>query len=133
MRQTDPDTPLYSIGVVERLTGLTARQIRYYEEVGLLEPARSPGNHRIYSPREVDLLLSIKSLTNQGFNLEGVRVILQQRPTGAPQEGGEPEPDSRSPTLGHPRRLSSLYPVNNREDLQTRLETSLRKAKEENV
>ncbi len=37
------------IGTVMKLTDLTARQIRYYEEQGLIIPERNEGNRRMYS------------------------------------------------------------------------------------
>ena len=37
------------IGTVMKLTSLSARQIRYYEEQGLVIPERNEGNRRMYS------------------------------------------------------------------------------------
>lgn len=65
---------VYPIGVVQRLTGLTARQIRYYEKAGLISPGRTRGGHRLYSQENVDVLLQIRSLRENGFaSLESVR------------------------------------------------------------
>jgi len=70
MRQ-HPD--LLSIGQVQEATGLTARQIRYYEERGLVEPNRSRGRHRVYSRQDVDRLLDIKQKLGQGQSLADLR------------------------------------------------------------
>lgn len=40
--------PLFPIGIVMKLTELSARQIRYYEEHGLISPARTDGNRRLF-------------------------------------------------------------------------------------
>jgi DNA-binding transcriptional MerR regulator len=52
------------IGEVATRTGLTARTIRYYEEVGLLplDPERGKGKHRLYDEADVDQLQLIHSL-----------------------------------------------------------------------
>ena len=70
--RVDRTVPVYPIGVVERLTGLSARKIRYYEAMGLITPSRTPGNQRLYSPADVDRLLEIKRLLAEGLNLQGV-------------------------------------------------------------
>ncbi|MGE8203984.1 MerR family transcriptional regulator [Heyndrickxia sp. NPDC080065] len=68
--------PLLPIGTVMQLTELTARQIRYYEEHNLIHPARSEGNRRLYSLNDVDQLLEIKDLLDQGINMAGIKKIL---------------------------------------------------------
>ena len=57
------------IGTVMKLTDLSARQIRYYEEHQLVVPQRTEGNHRMYSLNDVDRLLEIKDLLHDGFNI----------------------------------------------------------------
>ncbi|EWH19820.1 hypothetical protein M769_0124825 [Bacillus haynesii] len=70
--------PLFPIGIVMQLTELSARQIRYYEENGLVFPARSEGNRRLFSFHDVDKLLEIKDLIEQGVNMAGIKQILRQ-------------------------------------------------------
>ncbi|MCZ0702642.1 MerR family glutamine synthetase transcriptional repressor [Natronobacillus azotifigens] len=70
-------TPLFSIGIVKDLTDLTARQIRYYEEHNLVNPARTEGNQRLFSFNDVDRLLEIKELIEKGINLAGIKQVLQ--------------------------------------------------------
>lgn len=69
--------PLFSIGIVKSLTGLTARQIRYYEDHRLIYPSRSKGNQRLFSFNDVDRLLEIKELINNGLNVAGIKQVLQ--------------------------------------------------------
>lgn len=99
-------TGLYSIGVAQRLTGLTGRQIRYYEEVGLLSPERTPGNQRLFSPADVERLLEIKRLLAQGMNINGVKTYLRRRA----------EREKRPPAVAA-GRLTSVYPLTNRAQL----------------
>ena len=62
------DDALYSMAVVEALTGLTRRQVRYYEAQGLVHPARTTGRHRLFSTDNLDELLLIKELKEQGYH-----------------------------------------------------------------
>ena len=89
---------VYPIGVVQRLTGLSARQIRYYEKEGLLRPTRTRGNRRLYSPADVERLRQVKALLEQGLNLEGVRAYLaaQQR-QGPPVAAAQASPAAAAP------------------------------------
>lgn len=68
--------PLFPIGIVKKLTELSARQIRYYEEHDLIHPARTSGNQRLFSFNDVDRLLEIKSLIEQGVNISGIKQVL---------------------------------------------------------
>ncbi|WP_090398936.1 MerR family transcriptional regulator [Natribacillus halophilus] len=71
--------PLFSIRIVQDLTELTPRQIRYYETHGLVVPARTEGNQRLFSFADVDRLLDIKQLTEQGINMAGIKEMLTNR------------------------------------------------------
>lgn len=68
--------PLFPIGTVMQLTELTARQIRYYEEHELISPARTDGNRRLFSLNDIDRLLEIKDLIDQGINMAGVKQLF---------------------------------------------------------
>ncbi|SEH77654.1 MerR family transcriptional regulator, glutamine synthetase repressor [Halobacillus karajensis] len=69
--------PLFPMGIVQSLTDLTARQIRYYEQHELINPARSEGNRRMFSFNDVDRLLEIKDLIDQGVNMAGIKKVLK--------------------------------------------------------
>jgi MerR family transcriptional regulator, glutamine synthetase repressor len=71
--------PLFPIGIVMQLTELSARQIRYYEENELIFPARTDTNRRIFSFNDVDKLLEIRSLIEQGVNLAGIKQIFSRK------------------------------------------------------
>lgn len=68
--------PLFPISIVMQLTELSARQIRYYEEHELIAPARTDGNRRLFSLTDIDKLLEIKDLIDQGVNLAGIKQIF---------------------------------------------------------
>jgi MerR family glutamine synthetase transcriptional repressor len=67
---------LFSIGSVMKLTDLSARQIRYYEQHGLIRPARTEGNQRLFSFNDVERLLQIKALIEKGVNIAGIKQVL---------------------------------------------------------
>ena len=69
---------VFPIGTVMSLTGLTARQIRHYEEFGLVVPQRSQTNRRMYSLNDVDSLLEIVDLLEEGMSLKGIQRRFQQ-------------------------------------------------------
>lgn len=73
---------VYVIGVVKQLTGLSERQIRYYEDSGLVQPQRTTGNQRLYSPVDVERLLRIKMKMGRGFTIEQVKGCLSDREAG---------------------------------------------------
>lgn len=112
---------IYPISAVMNMTKLTARQIRYYETYGLIKPARSKGNQRLYTPTDVENLLLIKKLLDKGLNLDGIKAILTgnkplegiPNPPATPVQTG-PAPNAPSPVVP---KLTSLYPVNNQEAL----------------
>jgi MerR family transcriptional regulator/heat shock protein HspR len=74
------DRAVYIISVAAELAGVHPQTLRIYERKGLLRPARTAGNTRRYSERDIDRLRLIQDLTQAGVNLAGVkRIILLQR------------------------------------------------------
>lgn len=71
--------PLLSMNIVMQLTGLTARQIRYYEEHELVHPARTEGKQRMFSLDDVDVLLEIKDMLTTGVNIAGIKQIFEMK------------------------------------------------------
>ncbi len=72
-------SPLQRIAEVADETGLTPRAIRYYEEIGLLEPAaRSDGAYRLFDAEDMARLRFIKGLREDaGFSLAEIRQLLE--------------------------------------------------------
>ncbi len=77
--------PLLPIGTVMQLTELSARQIRYYEEHDLIQPHRSDGNRRMFSLNDVDTLLEIKDMLEQGINMAGIKKLFDMKKNAAVQ------------------------------------------------
>ena len=68
---------VYIISVAAELAGVHPQTLRIYERKGLLNPARTSGNTRRYSDRDIARLQSIQRLTQEhGINLAGVEMIL---------------------------------------------------------
>jgi MerR family transcriptional regulator/heat shock protein HspR len=66
------------ISVAARLLEVHPQTLRYYERAGLLQPSRSKGNIRLYSPADLEQARQIKRLIEDlGVNLAGVEVILR--------------------------------------------------------
>ena len=75
---SDDTEPRYVISVTARMLGIQTHTLRYYERIGIIEPARSQGNIRLYSERDILLLRRAKTLMDDlGVNLAGVEVILR--------------------------------------------------------
>ena len=74
------DEPCYVISIAARMVGMHAQTLRQYERIGLVEPKRTRGNIRMYSPADVARLRTVQRLINDlGVNLAGVEVILRMR------------------------------------------------------
>lgn len=70
----------YTVQKLGRLAGVSPRTLRYYDEIGLLKPARiSSSGYRIYGPREVDLLQQILFYRELGLSLEDIKAIVTDR------------------------------------------------------
>jgi MerR family transcriptional regulator, repressor of the yfmOP operon len=68
----------YRIGEMSEQVGVSPRTLRYYEELGLLQPSHySPGGSRRYVESDRQRILRIRELQAiMGFNLEEIREIL---------------------------------------------------------
>ena len=69
---------VFPIGTVMKLTDLSARQIRYYEEQRLVIPERSETNRRMYSLNDVDCLLEIKDYLADGLTIMAIQKIFNK-------------------------------------------------------
>lgn len=76
--EAPPEERFLRIDEVARRTNLTKRTLRYYEELGLLEPAqRSEGNYRLYSESDVRALEHIKAMRDLlGLELKEIRELV---------------------------------------------------------
>ncbi len=68
----------YSIQALARLSGVTTRTLRWYDEIGLLKPSRvAESGYRYYGPREVDRLQHILFFRELGVELSQVKNYLE--------------------------------------------------------
>jgi MerR family transcriptional regulator/heat shock protein HspR len=71
------DRGVFMISVAAELAGMHPQTLRIYEERGLVKPARSPKQTRLYSQRDVERLKRIQELRAQfGMNLAGIERVL---------------------------------------------------------
>jgi len=80
MARSGSDAKFVMISVVAERFGIHPQTLRLYEREGLLKPARSAGNTRLYDDEALRRLEIILTLTRDlGVNLAGVEVILNMR------------------------------------------------------
>lgn len=65
-----------NIGDAARRSGLPAKTIRYYEEIGLISPERSDNSYRDYSGDDVHRLAFLKRARNLGFSIDDCRQLM---------------------------------------------------------
>lgn len=67
----------YTVNKLAQLAGISTRTLRYYDEIGLLEPTRiNSSGYRIYGQAEVELLQQILFYRELGVNLDEIKGIL---------------------------------------------------------
>ncbi|MFE0629251.1 MerR family transcriptional regulator [Streptomyces sp. NPDC058864] len=64
------------IGELAEKTGVAARLLRYYEEVGILTPFRSPNGYRSYGEPAIERVLQIRELLEAGLTTDMIREVL---------------------------------------------------------
>lgn len=67
----------YTVQKLAKLAGVSTRTLRYYDEIGILEPARvNSAKYRIYGQKEVDRLQQILFYRELGMNLDKIKNIV---------------------------------------------------------
>lgn len=68
---------MMSVGDAARASGVSAKMIRYYEEIGLLPPpARGSNGYRYFTPRDIHTLGFIRRARTLGFSTEQIRQLV---------------------------------------------------------
>ena len=68
----------YGINELAKLTGLTTRTLRYYDEIDLLKPSRLGDNgYRFYDSKDLETLQQIMFYRKRGFELKQIKEILK--------------------------------------------------------
>ncbi|WP_457591657.1 MerR family transcriptional regulator [Geoglobus sp.] len=80
------DKEYYTISELAEELDISTRTIRYYEEIGLLSPQRTPGNHRIFTKKDRARLKIILRGKRLGFTLEEIKQILDMYEVSEPEQ-----------------------------------------------
>jgi MerR family transcriptional regulator/heat shock protein HspR len=74
---TNSNVGVYAISVAAGMASMEVQNLRVYERRGLIEPARTPGGTRLYSPDDLERLIRIRDLLAAGLNLAGIALVLE--------------------------------------------------------
>lgn len=66
----------WTVGELAEATGLTVRTLHHWEQIGLLDPARTGGGHRSYTGAEVTRIYQIMALKQLGLTLEEIVALF---------------------------------------------------------
>ncbi|MCQ6561803.1 MerR family transcriptional regulator [Paenibacillus mendelii] len=67
----------WKVGEIAKLTGLTVRTLRFYDQIGLFSPSgQTESGHRLYSESDLSRLQQILSLKELGLSLEEIKSVL---------------------------------------------------------
>jgi DNA-binding transcriptional MerR regulator len=95
----------YTVQKLGSLAGISTRTLRYYDEFGLLRPARiNSSGYRIYGQAEVDLLQQILFYRELGLTLEAIKEIV----TSASFDGAQALREHHERLLQRRKRLDEL-------------------------
>ncbi len=89
----EPVQEFFSIGEVCALTELKPHVLRYWEgQFRFLHPAKNRSGNRVYSRREVELILLVKHLLyTEKYTIEGARIQLDRQRRGGRMRGAARE------------------------------------------
>ena len=95
----------YTVQKLGSLAGVSTRTLRYYDEIGLLKPARvNSSGYRIYGQAEVDRLQQIMFYRELGLSLESIKDIV----TAPNFDGAKALREHREKLLERRQQLDSL-------------------------
>lgn len=78
------ESALLTTGEMARLSNSTLRTVRFYEEEGILRPARrTDGGHRLFERSELDRLMLVTDLRMAGLSLDDIKAILEVKRAAA--------------------------------------------------
>ncbi|SDG37174.1 MerR family transcriptional regulator [Desulfosporosinus hippei] len=69
----------YTVQKLSHIAGVSTRTLRYYDEIGILKPARiNTSGYRLYGSAEVDRLQQILFYREMGLGLENIKTIITE-------------------------------------------------------
>jgi DNA-binding transcriptional MerR regulator len=84
MANKDPESRRFSLDELCALAELSKRTVRYYMQIGLVEPAIGETRAAYYTERHLEQLLTVRKWTEAGLSLERVRELLAGGSTPVP-------------------------------------------------
>ncbi len=79
-------TPQFKMKYVAEKTGLSEYTLRYYEKEGLIVPARSANNLRLYSQEDVEWLFFIEHMRSTDMSIKDLKHFVKLRRNGTEYE-----------------------------------------------
>jgi MerR family transcriptional regulator, heat shock protein HspR len=74
---TERTRGVFAISVAAEMVAMQIQNLRVYERRGLVDPHRTAGGTRLYSPADIDRLHRIRELLGEGLNLAGIGQVLR--------------------------------------------------------
>jgi DNA-binding transcriptional MerR regulator len=68
---------VFAISVAAEMVAMQIQNLRVYERRGLVDPDRTSGGTRLYSPADIEVLHRIRDLLGEGLNLAGIAKVLE--------------------------------------------------------
>ena len=68
---------VFAISVAADMVEMQIQNLRVYERRGLVDPDRTAGGSRLYSPADIEILHRIRQLLADGLNLAGIAKVLE--------------------------------------------------------
>src|SRR5690606_20615170 len=69
----------YTIGEISKIYDIGRDSLRYYEEIGILNPSRDKNGYRLYKMQDIWKLNVIKDLKNLDFTMKQIKKYLDNR------------------------------------------------------
>lgn len=91
-----------NIGDVARKSGLPAKTIRYYEDIGLVTPPRSANGYRIFRDSDLHKLTFLGRARELGFTIEDCRTLLALY-----EDDGRESAHVKNVALGHLQKIDA--------------------------
>lgn len=80
------DQPRFTVAELEEATGVSARNVRYYIQKGLVSPSAGRGKSAYYTPAHVEQLTLVRDLRARGLSLEEIREAMTPAPAATPDD-----------------------------------------------